>query len=63
MTSRLRIILVAALIGLFNPGPLFAQGTPLSEILVNLIQSEIRLAPPTPPNPSHEAHFIPGTDA
>jgi hypothetical protein len=63
MTSRSRIILIAAALALFNPGSLFAQGTPLSEILVNLIQSEIRLAPPTPPNPSHEAHFIPGTDA
>ena len=36
MTSRLRIIFVAAFIGPFNPGPLFAQETPLSEILVNL---------------------------
>ena len=42
-------------------GPAAAQ-TPLSEILVDLIQSDIRLAPPAPPNPSHETHFLPGPE-
>jgi hypothetical protein len=44
------------------PLPAAAQGTPLSEILVRLIQSDIRLATPPPGTPfaSHDAHFIPG---
>ena len=44
------------------PLPAAAQSTPLSEILVRLIQSDIRLATPPPGTPfaSHDAHFIPG---
>jgi hypothetical protein len=46
------------------PIPAAAQGTPLSEILVRLIQSDIRLAPPDPGTgfPSHDAHFLPGEE-
>src|SRR3954464_11352787 len=45
-------------------GPAAAQTTPLSEILVRLIQSDIRLATPPPGTPfaSHDAHFIPGEE-
>jgi len=39
-----------------------AQDAPLSQMLVNLIQSEIQLAEPPPGFPSHEAHFRPGAD-
>jgi len=39
-----------------------AQDQPLSQMLTRLIQSEIRLAPPPPGFPSHEAHFVPGQD-
>ena len=35
---------------------------PLSQLLVNLIQAEVRLAPPPPGFQSHEAHFVPGLD-
>jgi hypothetical protein len=44
------------------PFPAAAQGTPISEILVRLIQADIRLATPPPGTPfaSHDAHFIPG---
>jgi Putative MetA-pathway of phenol degradation len=37
-----------------------AQGVPLSQLLPNLIQAEIRLEPPPPGFVSHEAHFLPG---
>src|SRR5262245_60193392 len=39
-----------------------AQTTPISEVLVRLIQSDVRLAgqPVGSTFPSHEAHFIPG---
>jgi hypothetical protein len=44
------------------PFPAAAQTTPISEILVRLIQADIRLATPAPGTPfaSHDAHFIPG---
>jgi hypothetical protein len=44
------------------PWPAAAQGTPISEILVQLIQADVRLATPPPGTPfaSHDAHFIPG---
>jgi hypothetical protein len=48
--------------GLTAPAVAAAQDVPLSELLVDLIQSDIRLAPPPPGFPSHEAHFIPGAD-
>ena len=40
------------------------KNTPLSQILVKLIQSDVRLAGPPPGStfPSHEAHFLPGED-
>jgi hypothetical protein len=51
-------------LAVFTPRLLFAQETPLSEILVDLIQADVRLAAPPPGTPfsSHEAHFLPGTD-
>jgi hypothetical protein len=60
-----RVIWLAAFLALVRPGWVFAQGTPLSEILVRLIQSEVQLAGPPPgsPFPSHAAHFLPGEDA
>ena len=39
-----------------------AQDVPLSQLLVDLFQSEIRLAPPPPGFVSHEAHFVPGAN-
>lgn len=42
--------------------PAAAQQVPLSQLLVNLIQAEVRLAPPPPGFQSHEAHFVPGLD-
>lgn len=45
---------------LLAPGIGLAQQAPLSQMLVQLIQSDIRLAPPPPGFPSHEAHFLPG---
>src|SRR5437868_4495393 len=41
-----------------------AQETPLSQILVKLIQNDIKLSGPPPGStfPSHEAHFLPGED-
>ena len=56
--------LVAFLSSCLLPLPAAAQGTPLSEILVRLIQSDIRLATPAPGTPfaSHDAHFIPGEE-
>jgi hypothetical protein len=54
----------AFLISCLLPLTAAAQGTPLSEILVKLIQSDIRLATPPPGTPfaSHDAHFIPGEE-
>jgi hypothetical protein len=57
-----RIVLLSLAIALCSPRALFAQGTPLSEILVDLIQSDVRLAAVADPTRSHDAHFIPGTD-
>jgi hypothetical protein len=54
---------IALCAGVFAaPSAARAQDVPLSELLVDLIQSDIRLAPPPPGFPSHEAHFIPGAD-
>lgn len=45
------------------PQVLHAQDTPLSQVLVELIQADVRLAPPSQPGfPTHEAHFVPGED-
>lgn len=42
--------------------PARAQEVPLSQLLVDLIQSDVRLGPPGPGFPSHEAHFLPGVN-
>jgi Putative MetA-pathway of phenol degradation len=49
---------------LLHAGVAAAQDTPLSQILVKLIQNDVRLAGPPPGSvfPSHEAHFLPGED-
>lgn len=49
---------------LLQPGVAAAQDIPLSQILVKLIQNDVRLAGPAPDSgfPSHEAHFLPGED-
>lgn len=44
------------------PASANAQSVPLSTLLVDLIQSEVRLEPPPAGFVSHEAHFIPGVD-
>ena len=57
-----RVLLLSFSLAVCTPRLLFAQETPLSEILVNLIQADVRLAPPPPGTTfsSHEAHFLPG---
>jgi hypothetical protein len=57
-----RLVLLCAVAGLVQvvPGAAYAQGVPLSQLLVNQIQADIRLAPPPPGFQSHEAHFLPG---
>ena len=59
---NLRVVSVIVCGALLTPGMALAQQVPLSQMLVRLIQSEIRLAPPPPGFPSHEAHFLPGED-
>jgi hypothetical protein len=57
MTIRGLIVLGALVI--LTPAPVFAQeDVSLSRLLVDLIQADIRLAPP-PAGLSHEAHYIP----
>src|SRR5687768_11485854 len=59
-----RIVAFALFLCVLLPRPGLAQDDRLSGILVQLIQSEVRLAGPEPGSqfPSHAAHFIPGTD-
>ncbi len=59
-----RVLMVTALVAgtLATASPARAQDVPLSDLLVDLIQSDIRLAPPPPGFQSHEAHFIPGAN-
>lgn len=59
-----RVLLLTLSLAVCTPRLLLAQETPLSEILVNLIQADVRLAAPPPGTPfsSHEAHFLPGVD-
>ena len=59
-----RILLLALALTVCSPRWLLAQETPLSEILVDLIQADVRLDAPPPGTPfsSHEAHFLPGAD-
>lgn len=54
--------MLLAVLGCLQPNVSAAQDVPLSQLLVQLIQSDVRLAPPPPGFPSHEAHFIPGDD-
>jgi len=45
------------------PASAFAQNVPLSQLLVDLVQSDIRLQPPEVSGfTSHEAHFLPGSN-
>jgi len=62
MSKRVAVLTLAFAALLPRPG--LAQGTPLSEILVKLIQSDVKLAGPPPGStfPSHDAHFLPGVD-
>jgi hypothetical protein len=64
MAGGSRVFRVVCLIALLAPWPASAQDTdtPLSLLLVNLIQAEVRLAPPPPGFVTHEAHFVPGVD-
>jgi hypothetical protein len=65
VTQRSAPICLAAFVACATLTPATAraqQDVPLSQLLVRLIQSEIRLAPPPPGFISHEAHFIPGSD-
>jgi hypothetical protein len=62
MAARALAHVLTALAIVAAPALAAAQNTPLSEVLVDLIQADIRLAPPTAPNPSHEAHFLPGVE-
>jgi hypothetical protein len=59
-----RVLGIVVSVALFHPCTVAAQGPALSEVLVRLIQSEIRLAGPAPGSafPSHAAHFRPGED-
>lgn len=60
-----RLIVVGSLCVLVSAAaapPAAAQQVPLSQLLVNLIQADVRLAPPPPGFQSHEAHFLPGLD-
>jgi hypothetical protein len=43
------------------PARAWAQDGALASLLVELLQSDVRLAPPAPGFPSHEAHFLPGS--
>ncbi len=54
-------LLACTVLGVLMPAPAHAQ-VPLSQLLVNLIQSEVRLGPPPQGFVSHEAHFVPGLD-
>ena len=55
-----RSVCFLCLVALLAPTSAFAQDTRLSFLLVNLIQADIRLAPPPAGFPTHEAHFVPG---
>jgi hypothetical protein len=59
--ANLRVLSAVLCGALLAPTAAMAQQAPLSQMLVRLIQSEIRLAPP-PAGTSHEAHFLPGAD-
>ena len=62
MAKRILTVAVLSVLGLFAPSTAHAQLVPLSELLVDLIQSDIFLAPPPPGFQSHATHFVPGVD-
>jgi hypothetical protein len=62
MINRLVFLCVFAGVALVGPSRAYAQDVPLSQLLPNLIQAEIRLEPPPPGFVSHEAHFLPGAN-
>jgi hypothetical protein len=62
MSNALRLFRSGCIIALLSPAPAMAQDVPLSQLLVQLIQADIRLEPPPAGFPSHEAHFVPGAD-
>ncbi len=55
-------VAVVSAVAWLAPASAQAQGVPLSQLLVKLIQQDIELAPPPPGFPSHAAHFEPGSD-
>lgn len=62
MPQALRLFRLGCILALLSPAPALAQDVPLSQLLVRLIQADIRLEPPPPGFQSHEAHFVPGAD-
>jgi hypothetical protein len=63
MIRRLGILSLASALAALAPASAFAQDVPLSKLLVDLIQSDIRLQPPEVAGfTSHEAHFLPGAN-
>lgn len=62
MIPALRLFRVVCILALLSPTPALAQDTPLSLLLVDLIQARVRLEPPPPEFLSHEAHFVPGAN-
>lgn len=62
MARGSRLIGFVCVCALLAPKPLVAQERPLSFLLVNLIQADIRLAPPPAGFVNHEAHFLPGSN-
>src|SRR2546425_3644746 len=59
--KRIFVVLVFWVMTLAAPQVAHAQGN-LSELLVNLIQADIFLAPPPPGAPPHITHFVPGAN-
>jgi hypothetical protein len=60
MARRPRFLGFVYVLAVLVPTSVSAQDTPLSFLLVNLIQADIRLAPPPAGFVNHEAHFLPG---
>ena len=62
MARRILTVVSLSVLGLLAPSTAQAQLVPLSQLLVDLIQSDIFLAPPPPGFQSHSTHFVPGVD-
>jgi hypothetical protein len=56
-----RLLTALVLYSTIVAAPSAARADDLSQLLVDLIQSDIRLAPPPAGFQSHEAHFLPGS--